>query len=134
MQIYYEKKNSNLTIIEGGLTLIINAIVLLLASKVFNGFYISSFWYALLTALVIMLLNKTIKPLIKVLTLPLTVFTLGLFYPFVNVIILKLAGLIMGSKFVIDGWFTPFFIAIFISLMTIILDILVTKRVLGGMR
>ena len=134
MIIYTGKKTPMTNLIEWGLTLLMNALALLMATSIFKDFYIESFWYAIITAFVIMVLNQTVKPVIKILTLPLTIFTLGLFYPFVNVIILKLAGLIMGSKFIVAGWFVPFFIAIFISAMTIILDAVITKKIVGGRR
>jgi len=127
------KKKSNWDkILEVSLTLLVNALVLIMASMIFNNFYIESFMYAVITASVIMILNILIKPIIKVLTLPLTIFTLGLSYPIVNVIILKLAGVIMGDKFIVEGWFVPFFIAIFISIMTIVLDLVITKQIVGG--
>lgn len=131
MIIYSDKENKKWTIIELILKVIMNALVLVMTTKVFNGFYISSFKYAILTAIVIMILNATVKPILKVLTLPVTIYTLGLFYPFVNVIILKLASLIMGSNFIVHGWLVPFFISIFISIMNLILDVTITKQIVG---
>ena len=71
------------------------------------------------------------KPFLKLIFLPVTVITTGIFYPFINVIILKLASLIMGDAFVVEGWILPFFIALFISFTTLILDKLITKNVIG---
>ena len=101
----------------------------MLASSIFKGFYIESFWYAIITSIVIILLSVTVKPFLKVLALPITVISLGLLYPFINVIILKLASLVMGSHFVVEGWIIPFFISLFISFMTVVLDALITKRI-----
>ena len=105
--------------------------MLILASKIFKGFYIQSFGYAIITSLVISLLGSTVKPFLKLIFLPVTVITTGIFYPFINVIILKLASLIMGDTFVVEGWILPFFIALFISFTTLILDKLITKNVIG---
>ena len=126
--------------------------MLILASKIFKGFYIQSFGYAingiretflnepnmkihtLMAVLVIIcgiLLSSTVKPFLKLIFLPVTVITTGIFYPFINVIILKLASLIMGDAFVVEGWILPFFIALFISFTTLILDKLITKNVIG---
>jgi len=127
-------KSTSVIILEWGLTIICNTLVLLLAASIFRGIYVESVLYAILAASIIVVLNKTIKPIITILTLPLTIFTLGLFYPFVNVIILKLTGLILGDAFIVEGWIIPFFVAIFISIMTIILDIFITKRIVGGIR
>ncbi len=132
MIIYNDQKSSNWNIIELIVTLLINTLILLMATSIFKGFYISNFWYGLLTALIIMILNKTVKPFIKLLALPLTIYTLGLFYPFINVVILKLASFIIGSNFIVDGWIVPFFVSIFISFMTIVLDALITKQIVGG--
>ncbi len=129
MLIYTEYKDSKWLYIELGLKLLINALVLLMAASIFKGFFVGSFLYALIAALIIMILDLTIKPFIKILTLPITVITLGLFYPFVNVIILKITSLIIGSNFVVEGWIVPFFIAIFISIMNLILDVTITKQI-----
>lgn len=129
--IYSKDKSFKYIILEYTLTLIINSIVLILASKIFKGFYIQSFGYAIITSLVISLLSSTVKPFLKLIFLPVTVITTGIFYPFINVIILKLASLIMGDTFVVEGWILPFFIALFISFTTLILDKLITKNVIG---
>lgn len=129
--IYSKDKSFKYVILEYTLTLIINSIVLILASKIFKGFYIQSFGYAIITSLVISLLSSTVKPFLKLMFLPVTVITTGIFYPFINVIILKLASLIMGDTFVVEGWILPFFIALFISFTTLILDKLITKNVIG---
>ena len=129
--IYSKDKSFKYVILEYTLILIINSIVLILASKIFKGFYIQSFGYAIITSLVISLLSSTVKPFLKLIFLPVTVITTGIFYPFINVIILKLASLIMGDTFVVEGWILPFFIALFISFTTLILDKLITKNVIG---
>lgn len=129
--IYSKDKSFKYVILEYTLTLIINSIVLILASKIFKGFYIQSFGYAIITSLVISLLSSTVKPFLKLIFLPVTVITTGIFYPFINVIILKLASLIMGDTFVVEGWILPFFIALFISFTTLILDKLITKNMIG---
>ena len=129
--IYSKDKSFKYVILEYTLTLIINSIVLILASKIFKGFYIQSFGYAIITSLVISLLSSTVKPFLKLIFLPVTVITTGIFYPFINVIILKLASLVMGDAFVVEGWILPFFIALFISFTTLILDKLITKNVIG---
>ena len=89
----------------------------MLAQKIFNNIYISSFGYAFLAALIISLLNNTIKYFLVIFLMPITILSLGLCYPVVDVIILKLTSLFLGGNFIIKGWIVPFFIAIFISIM-----------------
>lgn len=88
--------------------------------------------WGLLTAILIYILNKTIKPLIVWLTIPLTALTLGLFYPLINVFILKLVDFILLSHFDITGGiFMSFFVAILISILNIIMDSIIFKGILG---
>ena len=102
------------------LEILAGALVLMFASSLFENFYVENIWYALLASLVISIFNVSIKPILVFLTLPVTFASLGLLYPIVNLIILKLTGLVLGSSFVISGWILAFFIAIFISIMTLI--------------
>ena len=114
------------------LSLVVNALVLMMASTIFKGFYIDSFWVALLTATIISILNSLVKPLLILLTLPITILSLGIFYPFINVLILKLASLIVGPKlFSVEGIIVPIFIALFISFMNILFDKLIVKPIAG---
>lgn len=87
--------------------------------------------YALIASIIIYILNKTIKPLIVSLTIPITALSLGIFYPFINVFILKLVDFIMGDHFTINGIFMSFLVAILISLMNILMDKLVLEPLLG---
>lgn len=101
------------------------AMILVFVATFFDSFQIDDthlYTYGILATLIIFLLNRTVKPLIFRLTLPLTGMTLGLFYPFINVIILKLTEWILGSHFEIHGILTVFFIAILISLMNLLID------------
>lgn len=87
--------------------------------------------WALITAIIINLLNRTIKPVLIALTLPLTAMTLGIFYPFINVIILYIVDVILGSHFTIGGVFMTCFVAILISIMNMAMDKLVIRPMLG---
>ena len=101
------------------------AIILVFVATYFDSFKIDDthlYLYDLLATLIIFILNKTIKPIIFRLTLPITGLTLGLFYPFINVVILKLTEWILGSHFEIHGIWTVFFIAILISIMNILIE------------
>ena len=111
------------------LNLIVNSCILLLATKVFNGFYISSVWYAILASLIISLLNETIKPILIFLFMPITIVTMGLFYPLINVMILKLTGLLLGSNFIIEGWIVPIFISIFIWIMKCVCNVFIVAPI-----
>ena len=134
MEIYSEKLDFKYTFLEWVLTLLISATAIVLATKIFRGFYVESFSYAIITAIVIMILNRLLKPTLKILALPITVISLGILYPIVDTIILKLASLVMGTHFVVEGWVIPFFVSIFISFVTVLLDTLITKSVIRGLK
>ncbi len=124
------KQDSKISVVEFLLYLLINTLVLMLASVIFKDFYIESFWIALLASVIIIILNKTLKPFVILFTLPLTILTIGIFYPFINVFILKITSLIIGKKFIVDGWMVPFFITLFISVTNYILEQLITKPII----
>lgn len=86
--------------------------------------------YGLIAAIFIYILNKTIKPLIVWLTLPITGLTLGLFYPFINVFILKIVDFLLGSHFEIKGIIMSFIVAIIISIMNIIMETIIIEPLL----
>ena len=76
--------------------------------------------------------NKTIKPIIVRFTIPITALTLGIFYPFVNVIILKIVDLLLFSHFEINGIWFACLAAILISVLNIIMDNKIIKPVIKG--
>ena len=125
-EIIIREKKLNL-FLEVLIDIVVYALILMMASTIFENFYVENVWYALLASTIIGILNLTIKPLLIYITLPLTILTLGIFYPFVNILVLKMAGLFLGSNFIVEGWFAVFFVAIFISIMKIIFEIFIVK-------
>ena len=109
--------------------IIVNMIVIFLATKVFRNISVDNIYYTFLVAVLLMVLNKCVKLFLKLMMLPINIFSLGITYPFVNVIILKIISLLLGNHFDIEGWFGAFFISIFISVMTIIIDKLIGEGI-----
>jgi putative membrane protein len=110
-----------------------HTLVLAIVSMLFESLYIDNSYlglYGLLATIIISVLNVTIKPILVLLTLPITGLTMGLFYPFVNVIILKIVDIVLGSHFTLKGTWIPFFIALLISTMNIIMEFFVIKPLL----
>ena len=102
------------------------AIILVSVSLIFNdtvSFNTSNYgvWF-FITSVIIYVLNKTVKPIIFWMTLPLTGLTMGLFYPFINVIILNITNLILFDNFNINGIFMSFVVAVFISIVNIVMQ------------
>ena len=111
-------------------------IVLILASIIFKKtIYIDISYYGvwgLLAVMIIFVLNRTIKPILFWLTLPITALTLGLFYPIINVLILKITDFLLGSHFEIKGIFFVIIVSIFISIMNAIMDNLIINKFVKG--
>ena len=78
--------------------------------------------WGLIAAIIIYILNKTVKPLIVWLTLPITGITLGIFYPFINLFVLKIVDWILCSHFAINGLWVALIVAILISIMNVIME------------
>ena len=95
----------------------INAGVLLLLASYLPGIVVSGWYAALITALVLGLVNALIKPLLVILTLPINVLTLGLFTFFINgVLFWFVASFIEG--FSVAGFWPAFLGALIMSLVS----------------
>lgn len=100
-------------------------IIFILVTNLFKTIYIDtnhSLNWAILTVLIIYILNKTIKPILVYLTIPITGITLGLFYPCINVFILKITDWLLGSHFEVTNLFVAFFAAILLSITNFIME------------
>ncbi len=116
-QVIYTKQVGCFDIRSIIINLAVYTIVLMVTSGLFEGFYIPSFWDAVNTALVMVILNIILKPVIIILTLPLTIITFGLFYAVVNGFLLWVADYLMGPSFEINSFGLAILAAVFISLL-----------------
>lgn len=112
-----------------GYALILNIVALLFKNtiQIDNNYF--GIW-GIIASIIIYILNKTVKPIIFKLTIPITALTLGIFYPFINVIVLKIVDLILLNHFKINGIFFACLAAILISILNIILDNEIIKPLL----
>lgn len=111
--------------------LIVNMVVVSIANNIFKNIYVDGVFYIFLVSFLLMVFNVSIKPFLRVFMLPINIYTLGLTYPLINVIVLKSIDLLLGKHFVIRGFIHTIFISIFISIMTIIIDNLIGKVIRG---
>ena len=129
--IVVDEKNKNEykinKVIEWAIYILEYAIVLLLTSNLFRALYIKNFLYGVLASVIIYVLNKTIKPVLITISLPLIGLSLGLFYFVINLIILLIVDLVLGSGFDLNGLIAPFIISVFISVFNLIVDNLIIK-------
>lgn len=128
------KKRRLNKIVEWLLYIVCYALVLITVSVLFDSVSIDDSYfglYGLIAAVIIFILNKTIKPIIFLLTLPITALTLGIFYPFINILILKIVDFILGSHFETSGTISLFFTAILISIMNFLMEGLIIKPIIN---
>lgn len=108
-------------------------LVFILVSNMFKSVYIDtshSYIYSTAVVLILYILNKTIKPVLVTLTIPITGITLGLFYPFINLFILKLVDWILGSHFQLKNIWIALLVAILLSTINFIMEELVIKPII----
>lgn len=103
---------------------LISAASLVIVAYLIPGIEIRGLGTALIAPLVIGLVNATIGFILKILTLPLTVLTLGLFWLIINALMLQLAAALVPG-FYVSGFWSAFFGAIILSLVNMLLRSLV---------
>jgi putative membrane protein len=86
-------------------TWLLTALALLLTAAFVPGIHVSGLGGAIVAAAVLGFVNAIVRPILLVLTLPLTVVTLGLFLPILNVICFLLVGR-LSSGFYVDNFFS----------------------------
>jgi putative membrane protein len=99
------------------LRIIISAVVAFALSYVLRGVHLQSFVTALVLAIVLGLLNLIVKPILIILTLPITLFTFGLFLFVINALIILLAAKFV-SGFQVDGFWWALLFSLLLSVLT----------------
>jgi putative membrane protein len=99
------------------LRIIISAVVAFALSYLLSGVHMQSFVTALILAVVLGLLNLFVKPLLIILTLPITIFTFGLFLFVINALIILLAAKFV-TGFRVDGFWWALLFSLLLSVLT----------------
>jgi putative membrane protein len=100
--------------------ILVSAVVAFSLSYVLHGIHFDSFWTALVLAVVLALLNAIVKPILIILTLPITILTFGLFLFVINACIILLAGKFVGG-FRVDGFWWALLFSLLLSTVTSLL-------------
>ncbi|MFH5811090.1 phage holin family protein [Companilactobacillus sp. FL22-1] len=104
--------------------LVIQTLLFLAIARLFPGmFQIASFGTAVLASLVLVFLNWTIKPLLHIISLPITFITFGLFSFVINAIILELTSALVGSNsFHFNGFGSTLIVAVILAICNSIIN------------
>ncbi len=128
-----KKIDDNISKILDSLLYVISfAITLFLCDVIFNAFEVDSFLYYFISALFLSILNKTIKPVLFKITIPLTGMTFGLFYFVIDVILLEFIDILLGHHFDIYGIYWALFLGIAITIVHFVIEELIIKPLLKG--
>ena len=114
-----------------GYTLVLILVSLIFRETVYIDNRLFGLW-GLIAIIIIFILNRTIKPMLVWMTLPLTALTLGLFYPLINILILKLTDFILLEHFEIHGTIFVFIVSIVITIMNAIMVNIIIDVLLKG--
>ncbi len=102
--------------------LIINSISIFLVATFLPGVHVINYPTAIWVALVVSVLNVFFKPFFIILTIPITIFTFGIFLFFINAIIFLLAAYLIRG-FSIDGFFVAFMMSLIVSLLNYLMEL-----------
>lgn len=90
--------------------LLVSALVVFGLANILPGVAVSGFGSSILVAVVLGFLNAVIKPVLHILSIPITILTLGLFSFVITALIILLASALMGDSFHVDGfWYAMLF-------------------------
>jgi putative membrane protein len=102
--------------------IIITALAVFVADFILDGVTINAdAKTVIIVALVLALLNTFIKPILVLLTIPVTIATLGLFLLVINALMVKLADSLIEG-FEVDGWWAALLFSLIVSLVSSILE------------
>ena len=106
---------------------LLNAASLMIVAHFVSGFDVRNFFWALIAAAVIGLVNATLGLFVKIITFPLTILTLGLFLIVVNALMLRIAALFVPG-FHVSGWRPALIGAVLLSLVSWFLNWLTGEK------
>ena len=108
------------------LRLLLNAVVILALGQLLSGVTIDSYVTAIVVAAILAFLNSFVKPVLVILTLPITIFSLGIFLLFVNAFIILITVKLVDGFYVENMWW-----AILFSILLAILQSFLHKTLLN---
>ncbi len=100
---------------------LISAVIIMVSAYVLPGVHVSSWWTAVVVAVVLAVVNALIKPVFVILTLPLTIVSLGLFLLVVNALMIMLVSyLVPGFK--VDGFWWAVAFSVVLSVFNFVIS------------
>ena len=107
------------------LSLIISAVSILIVGHIIPGFDVQDFGTALIAAIVIGLINATIGLFLKIITIPISILTFGIFFLVINALMLMFASSLLSPGFSVSGFWAAFFGAIVLAIVNMLIRSLI---------
>ncbi len=101
--------------------LLLNALAVFILANILNGVSVDGYTGAIIVAIVLSILNLLVKPVLVILTLPVTILTLGLFLLVINALIILLADKIIDG-FSVSSFWTAILFSILLSILQSLLQ------------
>ncbi len=96
--------------------ILLSAIAVLVIANFLSGVHVSDYTTAVIVAVILGVLNMFVKPILVILTLPVTFVTFGLFLLVINAIIIFMAGSLIDG-FSVDGWMSAIIFSFLLSFL-----------------
>lgn len=106
---------------------IINSLAIFIVTYIVKGIQVANPLTAIVVALVLGIINAFLRPFIILITLPINIFTLGIFTFFINGFLFYLVSKIV-KDFVITGFWPAFFGSLLFSAISLFLSLMVIKK------
>lgn len=106
--------------------LIVTAVIVYLLANFLPGVTVDGFMSSIIVVIVLAILNFLVKPILQIISIPITILTLGLFLFVINALIIMLCSYLMGSKFHVDGFLYALLFSLVLSIVQSIVGGLMT--------
>jgi len=106
---------------------LLNGLAVVLTAYLLPGVEVTDYWTALIVALVLAIANGVVKPVLIVLTIPITILTLGLFLLVINALIILIADYFVDG-FGVDGFWWALLFSLILSLFNSLFDDLTREK------
>ncbi len=107
--------------------LLLSTISVLVSAYLLPGAHVDGFFTAFIVAIFLALFSATLKPILIILTIPVTVFTLGLFLLVINALMIMLADYMVGG-FTVDGFWWALIFGIILAIVNGIFEAISQKN------
>lgn len=108
--------------------LIVSTLAVLITAFTLDGVTVDPWWWAVIIAVVMGFVNSWIRPLVKLLALPINILTLGLFTFVINALMVLLCAWIVGPHFAVDGFWWAMAFSIVLTIVNWALHLFVPSK------